>query len=79
MSLILNELFGMTYISSSMLMTITKKKSTHSESSIFEVSLVRNISPKNENDLHTNMGIKIPIFHVTKSKTMLAFQNMLKI
>ena len=29
--------------------------------------------------LHTNMGIKIPIFHVTKSKTMLAFQNMLKI
>ena len=52
MSLIMNELLGMTYISSSMLMTITKKKSTHSESSIFEVSLVWNICPKNENDFH---------------------------
>ena len=51
-SLLVNEFYGMTDITSRLLMTISKKQSTHSESSLLQVSSIWSICLKNENSFH---------------------------
>jgi hypothetical protein len=51
-SLLEIEFFGKTYIISWLLMTISKDQSTHSESSILQVSSMLKISMNNGHDYH---------------------------